>query len=80
VAEEYGPPRKAPRHVLCGHNKEGAQMTTTTRSSPESEAAYRAINLHFHDLRHEAGSRLIEGGWPVHHVLRDVSRARGIGS
>jgi hypothetical protein len=24
--------------------------------------------LHFHDLRHEAGSRLLEAGWPVHHV------------
>jgi integrase len=25
-------------------------------------------NLHFHDLRHEAGSRLSEAGWPLHHV------------
>ncbi len=24
--------------------------------------------LHFHDLRHEAGSRWIEGGVPIHHV------------
>jgi hypothetical protein len=28
----------------------------------------RAINLHFHDLRHEAGSRFIEAGWPIHHA------------
>lgn len=26
------------------------------------------IDLHFHDLRHEAGSRLLEAGWPLHHV------------
>jgi integrase/recombinase XerD len=24
--------------------------------------------LRFHDLRHEAGSRLLERGWPLHHV------------
>ena len=29
------------------------------------------VNLRFHDLRHEAGSRLHELGWPLHHV-RDL--------
>jgi integrase len=47
----------------------------STRLSPESEAAYRAINLHFHDLRHEGGSRLLEGGWPVHHVQHMLGHA-----
>ena len=28
----------------------------------ESLAAYRAINLHFHDLRREFGSRVLESG------------------
>jgi integrase len=35
--------------------------------------ACRAANvhgLHFHDLRHEAGSRLLEAGWALHHVQR----------
>jgi site-specific recombinase XerC len=27
-----------------------------------------AIDLHFHDLRHEAGLRFIDAGWPIHHV------------
>jgi integrase len=27
-----------------------------------------AIDLHFHDLRHEAGCRWLEQGWPIHHV------------
>ena len=35
----------------------------------------RAINLHFHDLRHEGGSRLLEAGWPVHHVQHMLGHA-----
>ena len=30
-----------------------------------SREAFRAANLTFHDLRHEAGSRLLEAGWPL---------------
>ena len=30
--------------------------------TPESLAAYHAINLHFHDLRREFGSRVLESG------------------
>jgi integrase len=41
------------------------------RLSAESRTALRGIDLHFHDLRHEAGSRLLEHGWPLHHV-RDM--------
>jgi integrase len=47
----------------------------STRLSPESEAEYRAINLRFDDLRHEGGSRLLEGGWPVHHVQHMLGHA-----
>jgi integrase len=35
-----------------------------------SRTALREIDLHFHDLRHEAGSRMLESGWPLHHVQR----------
>ena len=38
--------------------------------SPESRAALREINLHFHDLRREAGSRWLDGGVPLQ-VIRD---------
>lgn len=31
--------------------------------------------LHFHDLRHEAGSRLLEAGWPLHHVQEMLGHA-----
>jgi hypothetical protein len=40
-----------------------------------SRAALRAIDLHFHDLRHEAGSRWLEGGWPLHHVRAMLGHA-----
>jgi len=54
-------------HVL----KANGHRPTWCRSNalaPASRAVLRGIDLHFHDLRHEAGSRFIEGGWPIHHV------------
>lgn len=47
----------------------------TGRLSPESQGAYRAVDLHLHDLRHEAGSRLLEAGWPLHHVQHMLGHA-----
>jgi hypothetical protein len=47
-----------------------------------AETAYRAINLHFHDLQHEGGSRLLEAGWPVHYLrglhesMRNLDQSR----
>jgi len=52
--------------VLKAHGHEPAWLKTGL--APESRAALRAINLHFHDLRHEGASRLLESGWPLHHV------------
>jgi integrase len=45
-------------------------------TSPESRARLREIDLHFHDLHHEAGSRLLEAGWPIHHVKEMVGHAK----
>jgi len=42
--------------------------TDTANLAPESRAALDAIDLHFHDLRREAGSRWLEGGVPLHTV------------
>ena len=39
-----------------------------TGLSAASRAALKGIDLHFHDLRHEGASRLLEAGWPLHHV------------
>ena len=38
--------------------------------SDENRARLLDIDLHFHDLRHEAGSRKLETGWPLHAVSR----------
>lgn len=46
------------------------RYTKTANLTPESQAALDAINLHFHDLRREAGSRWLEGGVPLH-TIRD---------
>ena len=43
--------------------------------SPASREAYAAINLKFHDLRHEAGSRWLEAGVPLHHVKQLLGHA-----
>ena len=64
-----------PQARLDWKKKIGPNDKGSTRLSPESEAAYRAINLHFHDLRHEGGSRLIEAGWPVHYVQHMLGHA-----
>lgn len=45
------------------------------RLSPECRARLRSIDLHFHDLRHEAGSRLLEGKFPLHHVQQMLGHA-----
>jgi integrase-like protein len=33
------------------------------------------IDLRFQDLRHEAGSRWLEAGWPIHHVKEMLGRS-----
>jgi integrase len=53
--------------VLKAHGHQPTWCGSNTLAPP-SPAALRAIDLHFHDLRHEAGSRFIEAGWPLHHV------------
>jgi integrase len=60
--------------VLLAHGHKPL-WTATKALAPESRAALRAIDLHFHDLRHEAGSRMLEAGWPLHHVQRMLGHA-----
>ena len=43
--------------------------------TPESREAYRTIDLQFRDLRHEAGSRWLEQGLPLHHVKELLGHA-----
>lgn len=46
---------------------EGTRARTVRQGllTKESQARLRAINLHFHDLRREAGSRWLDGGVPL---------------
>jgi integrase len=53
--------------VLKAHGHEPS-YTKTANLSAESRRVYEAIDLHFHDLRREAGSRWLEGGVPIHTV------------
>jgi integrase len=53
--------------VLKSHGSAPA-YTETANLTPESRAALNAIDLHFHDLRREAGSQWLEGGVPLHKV------------
>jgi integrase len=49
--------------------------TRTHALSAASREALSAANLTFHDLRHEAGSRLLEAGWPLHNVSHMLGHA-----
>jgi integrase len=60
--------------VLRAHGHE-PRWVTNGKLCPESRAALHAIDLRFHDLRHEAGSRWLEGGWPIHHVKEMLGHA-----
>jgi integrase len=48
---------------------------STANFSPASRAAFRRINLRFHDLRREAGSRWMDGGVPIATIQRWLGHA-----
>ena len=52
--------------VLRAHGHEPEWVAG--KLSAVSREPLRVIDLHFHDLRHEAGCRWLEAGWPIHHV------------
>ncbi len=51
------------------------KWTEANTLSPECRAHLQRIDLHLHDLRHEGGSRLLERGWPAHHVQTMLGHA-----
>lgn len=62
--------------VLKAHGCERSYRKGPAQCLDEaSRRRYAEIDLHFHDLRHEAGSRLVEAGWPLHHVQEMLGHA-----
>ena len=59
--------------MLKAHDQE--PEWTGGKLSPASRERLQAIDLHFHDLRHEAGCRWLEAGWPIHHVQEMLGHA-----
>jgi integrase len=59
--------------VVKAHGHDPVWLKTAL--APASRTALKAIDLHFHDLRHEGGSRLLEAGWPIHHVQEMLGHA-----
>ena len=57
------------RAVLKAHGHTPT-YTETAQLTAASRATLEAIDLHFHDLRREAGSRWFDGGVPLH-TIRD---------
>lgn len=68
LGQETGNISRAWRTCVLKANGHDPVWTSTAALAPASLAALRAIDLHFHDLRHEGASRLLEAGWPLHHV------------
>jgi integrase len=54
--------------VLKAHGVKPERDKKRRRLSAECRAKLAQIDLNFHDLRHEAGSRKLEAGWPLHAV------------
>ena len=52
-------------------NEAGEQIKSPKKAWENACRKAKIDDLRFHDLRHEAGSRLHELGWPLHHV-RDL--------
>jgi integrase len=60
--------------VLKAHGVK-AKWSASNQLDSESVVKYAAIDLHLHDLRHEAGSRWLEAGVPIHHVQELLGHA-----
>lgn len=59
---------------MKGTGKE-ARCVGSAQLTPASQAALREVNLHFHDLRREAGSRWMDAGIPLATIQRWLGHA-----
>ena len=71
-----GAPKKAwETAVLKAHGQQPRWTKGKNSLAAESRIAYGEIDLHSHDLRHEAGSRWLDKGMPLHHIKELLGRA-----
>ena len=70
IGQRIGSSRRAWQVAVLKAHGHTLEWTKTNQLVPALQATYKAIDLHFHDLRREAGSRWLEGGVPLH-VVRD---------
>jgi integrase len=75
VGQKFGSIKKAWATTVLKAHGYTPKWIEHGKLSPECRAALRNINLRFHDLRHEAGSRLIESGMPAHEVQAQLGHA-----
>ena len=61
--------------VLRAHGVDPKRRRPAYDLSPDARTAYRSIDLKFHDLRHEAASRWLEAGWPLHKIQAMLGHA-----
>jgi integrase len=75
IGRKVNDPKKAwatSRLKAAGHDP---VWTATGALAPESQAVLDTLDLHFHDLRREGASRLLEAGWPLHYVSEMLGHA-----
>ena len=67
LGEQRAFPKKAWNTAVLKAHKHAPEWLSGGLA-PASRAVLDTIDLHFHDLRHEAGCRWLEAGWPIDHV------------
>jgi len=75
VGERVTSVRKAWEAAVLRAHGHRPQWERGHRLADASQDAYRAIDLHFHDLRREFGSRLLEAGAALHDVREFLGHA-----
>jgi integrase len=75
IGQKVGAPDRAWKSAVLRSRGIVPERTATKALTAEARAAYQRIDLTFHDLRHECGSRLLEAGMPLHEVSRLLGHA-----
>jgi integrase len=75
VGQQVGDIKRAWETCVLKAHGHKATYTKTNALAEASRQALEASDLTFHDLRHEAGSRLLEAGWPLHNVSHMLGHA-----